>query len=99
MDCRYLEPQEIAEMLRGAVTEIAAMCREPSATPETLAQSERWTARWIDLVAAMLWDAPPGEGSEELRTALADLREVAAMIDGRLPPRRPAITEREVLHG
>lgn len=95
MDCRYLEPKAIAEMLRGAIAEFALICAEPTASPEALAHVECWTARWIDLVESMLWKDPSEEEAGELRDALARLREVSVLIAARGPAGRPAAVRRE----
>ncbi|NVO13367.1 MAG: hypothetical protein HXX10_04955 [Rhodoplanes sp.] len=77
MEGRYFEHKRIAEMLRGALAEMAALCAEQSPTTEAVDHVERWTLRWIDLVEAMIRNMPEGEDATELREALDQLRAMA----------------------
>ncbi|RAI33335.1 hypothetical protein [Rhodoplanes serenus] len=77
MEGRYFEQKRIAEMLRCALAEMAALQAEQAPSSETVDHVERWTLRWIDLVEAMIADAPTGDDSDELRGALERLRAMA----------------------
>jgi hypothetical protein len=83
MEGRYFEQKRIVEMLRGALAEMAALCAEQSPTTETVEHVERWTLRWIDLVEAMIWNAPEYGDAIELRAALVQLRGMASLMRSR----------------
>jgi hypothetical protein len=86
MEGRYFEHKRIAEMLRGALAEMATLCAEQSPSTETVEHVERWTLRWIDLLEAMIWNSPEGEDAAELREALAQLRAIAPQMRSRGRP-------------
>ncbi|RAI44582.1 hypothetical protein [Rhodoplanes roseus] len=90
MEGRYFEHKRIAEMLRGALAEMAVLCAQKSPTAETVEHVERWTLRWIDLVEAMIWNAPSGTATDELRDALVQLRALAPAVQARVRPDAPA---------
>ncbi|MDC7789719.1 hypothetical protein PQJ75_19225 [Rhodoplanes sp. TEM] len=92
MEGRYFEHKKIAEMLRGALAEMAVLCAEQTPSTEAVEHVERWTLRWIDLVEAMIWNTPPGADVDELRAALAQLRAMAPAMRARADVlRAPAI--------
>lgn len=89
MEGRYFEHKRIAEMLRGALAEMATLCAEQSPSTEAIEHVERWTLRWIDLVEAMIWNLPAGEDADELHDALAQLRAMAPLMRGRAGRAQP----------
>ncbi|MFD2184800.1 hypothetical protein [Rhodoplanes azumiensis] len=77
MEGRYFEQKRIAEMLRGALAEMAVLCAEQSPSTEAIEHVERWTLRWIDLVEAMIWNTPTETDVKDLHAALEKLRAMA----------------------
>ncbi|MDC7789720.1 hypothetical protein PQJ75_19230 [Rhodoplanes sp. TEM] len=70
----------LAATLQRALAELAQVPADNVATARGLAQIERWTLRWIELVEDLLRSHRAAGRARELRAALVELRAASARV-------------------